>query len=359
MASGRGDLRQSGSPKKDCTVLVTGASGVLGSAVVEALDGYDVICLVHRSDVEGVTSVRGDIGEPRLGLDDATYARLRERVDCIVNCAVVSTYTAREPEIEKVNVRGTENLLELCAESGALMYHIGTVLDPDGPADGSRPRSDESSPFSRVPYLRSKREAEAMVRDSGLPASVLRVTLVIGDHATGATPYFQGIHTLVKFMLEDSYGMVPGDPESLADFLPRDTIARAIECMIATEDVQPLCWLTAGESALTVKRIFEIMIEYGQEIGLNLPLPRFMEPDVIDRLVRPALVPELPRRERQRFEYVIEFSTALQSGRVFPSYLPRLAHLMPVPSVRDLEDALWSSLRYWGARTTISSRVGA
>lgn len=341
-------------------MLVTGASGVLGSAVVEALDGYDVVCLVHRQDVEGVTSVRGDIGEPRLGLDDTTYRQLRERIDCTVHCAAVSTYSARGPEIEKVNVRGTEHLLELCAEAGALMYHIGTVLDPDitnEDPERARPRSDESSPFTRAPYLRSKRQAEALVRESGLRASVLRATQLIGDHATGATPHFQAIHTLARFMLEDSYGVVPGDPDGLADFLPRDTIARAIECMIADEAVEPLAWMTAGEAALTVKRIFEIMIEYGHEIGLAVPLPRFMEPDVIDRLVRPALVPELPRRERQRFEFVIEFSTALQTGRVFQSYLPRLADRMDVPTTTDLEDAMWNSLRYWGARTPIKSRV--
>ena len=73
------------------TVLLTGASGVVGRALLEQLGGLDVVCLVHRSPVckPGVTTVRGDVAEPGLGLADQAYADLAARVDAVIHCAAV------------------------------------------------------------------------------------------------------------------------------------------------------------------------------------------------------------------------------------------------------------------------------
>ena len=51
------------------TVLLTGASGVVGRALLRRLGDLDVVCLVHRSPVSGpnVTTALGDITEPMLG----------------------------------------------------------------------------------------------------------------------------------------------------------------------------------------------------------------------------------------------------------------------------------------------------
>jgi nucleoside-diphosphate-sugar epimerase len=345
-------------------VLVTGAAGVLGSAVVEALGAHSVVALAHsEAPAEGHETVRGDVSAPRLGLAERDHAELAARIDCVVHCAAVSTYAAREDEMRRVNVGGTGNVLAFCADAGAALYHMGTALDADDEAvavpAGARPTSREDSPFSRAAYLESKRDAERLVRSSGLRASALRPTIVIGDSATGATPRFQAVHTLVRFVLEDSYGVVPGSPEDAADYLPRDTIAHAVRALIERDEVPPVVWLAAGDEAPTVRRVIELIVGYGREVGVELDFPRFMDPEVIDRLVRPALIPELPHRERQRFEYVIEFATALSSGRVFPSHLPELADSMHAPSRADLEDALVNSLRYWGARTRIRPRAAA
>ena len=56
------------------TVLLTGASGVVGSALLRRLRDFDVVCLVHRSPVSGphvtpnVSTVAGDIARPMFGL---------------------------------------------------------------------------------------------------------------------------------------------------------------------------------------------------------------------------------------------------------------------------------------------------
>ena len=64
------------------TVLLTGASGVVGRALLQRLRDFDVICLVHRSPVYGpnVTTVPGDIAEPMFGLAERDYLDLAAKV---------------------------------------------------------------------------------------------------------------------------------------------------------------------------------------------------------------------------------------------------------------------------------------
>lgn len=66
--------RSSGSARR--TVLLTGASGVVGRALLYRLREFDVVCLVHRSPVSrpGVTTVPDDIDKPMFGLAGRAYA---------------------------------------------------------------------------------------------------------------------------------------------------------------------------------------------------------------------------------------------------------------------------------------------
>jgi hypothetical protein len=46
------------------TVLLTGASGVVGRALLDRLPDMDVICLVHRRPVTGPSSCSGSTSPP-------------------------------------------------------------------------------------------------------------------------------------------------------------------------------------------------------------------------------------------------------------------------------------------------------
>jgi thioester reductase-like protein len=327
---------------------------VLGGAIAEALtDDHDVVGLSHREPVPGASeTITGSVAEPRLGLGERDYAELAKRVDAVVHCAAISTYGSKEDELRKVNVKGTGHVAQLCADGDALLYHAGTALEPTEPkAVEGNGKPPERSQFSREPYLRSKQEAEKVVRSSGVPACILRPSIVIGDTATGVTPQFQGVHTLMRFMLDNSYGVVPADPAELADYLPRDLMAQVVKLLIDDRATPDVCWLTAGNRAPNMERIVDIVHQYGQELGLENDKPRFMDPEVVDRLVKPALLPELPRRARQRFEYVIEFSYALRPGRIFPSSLDDFESRIELPDTEALSQAMLQSLRYWGSKT--------
>lgn len=160
------------------TLLLTGGTGLVGSRLLPRLaeDGIDCRALVRR-DVElpaGVTGVHGDLADP---------GSLREAVagvDAVVHLAALFR-TGDEDAVWRANLDGTRHLVEAVRTyaPGArfVMASTGNVYD----ADATRPgrESDVCSPTAAYPA--SKLAAEALLRDSGLTWSVLRLPFVYGD----------------------------------------------------------------------------------------------------------------------------------------------------------------------------------
>src|SRR5436309_1678652 len=103
--------------KLDGAILVTGAGGVLGTALLEELRDEAPVCLIHESDLPGAAEcVLGDITRLRLGLDPAAYRELARRTRAIVHLAAVTNFDADASAIERVNVGGTINVLAFAAD---------------------------------------------------------------------------------------------------------------------------------------------------------------------------------------------------------------------------------------------------
>ena len=114
------------------TVLLTGASGVVGRALLRRLRDFDVVCLVHRSPVCGpnVSTVLGDIAEPMLGLSEHAYAELAARVDAVIHCAAATGFNRTDGSLETTNVTGTEHVTAFAAAAAAkpVLYHVSTAF---------------------------------------------------------------------------------------------------------------------------------------------------------------------------------------------------------------------------------------
>ncbi|WP_134768570.1 NAD(P)-dependent oxidoreductase [Nocardioides sp. 1609] len=160
------------------TLLLTGATGLVGSRLLPRLTaaGFDCRVLVRR-DVElpdGVTAVRGDLDEP------ASLPAAVDGVDAVVHLAALFR-TADDVAIWRANLDGTRHLIDAVRTHapGArfVMASTGNVYD----AAATRPslETDACSPTSAYPA--SKVAAEALLRDSELTWSILRLPFVYGD----------------------------------------------------------------------------------------------------------------------------------------------------------------------------------
>src|SRR5271165_3809174 len=146
------------------TVLLTGASGVVGRALLRRLRDFDVVCLVHRSPVcePDVTTVPGDIAEPMFGLARPAYVALAATVDAVIHCAAVTNFNRADGSLEATNIAGTEHVTAFAAAANAVLYHVSTAF-VHTTADGDRGRT-------AVGYAASKSAAEQVVRSSGVPS---------------------------------------------------------------------------------------------------------------------------------------------------------------------------------------------
>ena len=150
------------------TVLLTGASGVVGRALLRRLRGLDVVCLVHWSPVCGpnVTTVLGDVAKPMLGLAEQAYAELATRVDTVIHCAAITDFSRNAGSLEATNVAGTEQVALFAAAAGAVLYQVSTAF-VHTTVDGDRGRT-------AIGYAASKSAAEQVVRSSGVPYVISR-----------------------------------------------------------------------------------------------------------------------------------------------------------------------------------------
>jgi thioester reductase-like protein len=326
------------------TVLLTGASGVVGHALLQRLRHFDVVCLVHRSPVSGpgVATVQGDISEPMFGLARQAYAALAAEVDAVIHCAAVTEFNRTDGSLEATNIGGTGHVAAFVAAAKAVLYHVSTAF-VHTTADGDRGRT-------AVGYAASKSAAEQFVRSSGVPHVILRPSVVIGDSGTGEIAAFQGLHRVAAGMFAGIVPMIPFEPGWPIDFVPADIVADAIACVVQNQVSQGEFWVTAGEKALRLDEAVAVAIEVGWELGVSVDVPRFVPPEMFDRLIGPVFLDAVPDRIRRNMLRMLEFfTTYLQSGQHKPSSLDQLVALgaRPLP---DQRESLRNTLLYWAAQ---------
>lgn len=324
------------------TVLLTGATGVIGRALIDDLAAdHDIVCLRHRRPVGDarVSEFQGDLGGPTLGLSSPDYQELAGRVDVVVHSAAATAYKLGPERIRATNVGGTEHMLTFARRAGAPLYYFSTafVADP--------PRDDGSGRFSGVAaYVQSKIDTERLVRDSGQPAVIVRPSLVIGDSRDGHIARFQGFHLGVTAMVRGTVPVMPAEAGVLVDAIPQDVLARATGRLIRTGVTTGEFWLTAGTDSVTLGQIVTVCMEFAARAGLTPRRPRLIAGDAVDRLLIPLLddlvLPDVVTQLRQ-FE---EMMWLFQTPQVLESSLPALGESV---SAESLLDVLWRNLEYW------------
>lgn len=307
------------------TVLLTGASGVLGSALLPLLGHHRVIALIHRSHVPA-EQVRGDLAAPRLGVDDATYHWLADIVDTVVHCGATTDFGAGAQATAELNTRGTERVVEFASRAGARLLYVSTAFvarteltrQVAGRAQGEA---------TAVPdhYLDSKRAAEELVRSSGLPYTIARPSVIIGDRETGFIPRFQGLHSIVTALLKGSVPLLPLDPSARADIIPRDVAAQALAALLDQPFSGAEHWLTSGDAAPAASDVVAACRARAEVFGIPMPTPRLVDPDMVDRLVRPVFIDPLPPAARRRFDDMLAMTALFDTADPLPCSLGTLA----------------------------------
>ena len=160
------------------TVLVTGASGLVGSHVVEGL----------RAAGEEVRIFEGDVA------DAGAWRRQSQGITRIFHGAAKVAQSIPWSEYERINVGGTRLAVETATSTGAHLVHMSSasVYGRTAVFAAGRGAVAEDFPLQPIPehdfYARSKRMAEGLVRASGLPAIAIRSNVIFGERDRLFTP---------------------------------------------------------------------------------------------------------------------------------------------------------------------------
>lgn len=334
----------SGKRRAGKTILVTGATGVLGQALLEKLSDANLLCLVHQTSLrqlpENASTVTGDITAPRLGLSRGTFAKLAARIDCIVHGAAVTNFAAPDDMIHRTNVGGTGHILELAAAAEVPTYYVSTAFVR--PGDAKVPNA----------YVRSKRRAEHVVQTSSLPHTIIRPSIIVGDSQSGAIAQFQGLHLVAGLVLRGALPVVPASPSAYVDFVAQDIVADTIEVLIERDEVGGEYWVTTGDESPSLSRLFDIAVERAIElVGCAVDPPRIVSPDVFDRLIGPVFLPALPSGLRRKFTQALHLSEYMNISEPLPSSLPGLRARVGITSTPEPETVFVRNLKYWASRS--------
>jgi dihydroflavonol-4-reductase len=248
-------------------VLVTGATGFLGRAIVQALveRGSEVHALARegspRGPLEGlaITWHAGDLRDA-ASLDRAVAATAARGSSAavparIVHAAALISYRSKDGEqAREINVRGTERLLEAAAEHSIGRFLQVSSVVTVGACRGGRPL-DETAEFNLgdlgVDYVDTKRAAEERALGfPGLDAVAVNPGAIFGpvERASNTVRMIRRVAQgrIPPFLPPGSVGVVGVEDAALGTLLALDRGRRGERYLLV-------------ESSLSIRELFSRM----------------------------------------------------------------------------------------------------
>ncbi|MDO8609087.1 MAG: SDR family oxidoreductase, partial [bacterium] len=252
------------------STLLTGSTGFLGSHIlIELLENTNekIYCLIRDSkdnrpkeklkhildfyfmdkliDWKRVEVIEGDITDNYFGMTADKYMKLCKKISVVVHSAALVKHYGDYKKSEKVNVKGTNEIVNFAKESKSCLYHISTLsisgkyLVDFNSTNKIFTEKDFyiGQKLEDNVYVKSKYEAEKIVRKAcaeGLNASILRLGNITARFSDGKKPIdVFGNFFETRFSIIFELGMVPDNILNVdVEFTPVDECAKCIVSLL-------------------------------------------------------------------------------------------------------------------------------
>ncbi|MDO4573911.1 MAG: NAD-dependent epimerase/dehydratase family protein [Planctomycetia bacterium] len=272
-------------------VFVTGATGFIGTTVVEKLlaRGYRVRGMGRRETPVlpqgGITTMEKTFGHPNFEYCRGDVTDAKTLSDGIRGCqyvihlaAYANNWARKRETFDQINMGGTQNVLQAIRDHGVekavLTSTIMTlgVTPPGKICDETLERTDG---VYFTDYERTKRAAEQeifrQVRTYGVPVVVVNPTRVFGPGQLSES------NSVVKIMDMYERGIFPFLPnfgKNLGNYVLVDDVAEG-EILALEKGRVGERYILGGDENITLRQLFEYVDEFRGRRGFKLPLWKF------------------------------------------------------------------------------------
>ena len=339
------------------SVLFTGYPGFLGSELLPRIlrrsPDLEAACLVQSKFLplaeerrkaspfaDRIRLIEGDI--TRLGL----AADMPSDVTEIYHLAAVYDLSVRRDVGMRVNVEGTRNVLNFARQCTALKrVHYVSTCYVSGRFRGLF-REDQlqaKQTFNNF-YEETKNLAEVEVRFAmreGLPVTIYRPSVVVGDSATGVTQKFDGPYFVMQWLMrQPRIAVLPvvGRPKRHRfNVVPRDFVVAALEHLSGLPKSVGMTYHLADPEPLTVDETINAIGEAAGRTVVRIPLPRSLAKGAIRYIPGVYELMRIPAEAVDYFAHPTDYDTTntqrdlAGSGIALPrfrGYLPRLVEFV-------------------------------
>lgn len=341
-------------------IFLTGATGFLGRELLlrlvrgpaevmslvrprEGEGGADALARIKRlvteldpaAPIERLSITTGDVSAPELGLSPEGRAFLLEGPGPIhlIHGAAQVRFDLPWEEMEKQNIRGTENVLAWAwrlHEQGRLhrLDYVSTTYVAGDRTDLVLESELDRGQTPRNGYERSKLIAEQLVwsaQKDGLPVTVFRPSIIVGDSRTGRASSFKVLYWPLKVYARGRWRTVFGRPDCPVDVVPVDFVADAMNVLLADPAAVGQCLhLAAGpERQATIGSLAAMAQRF-----FDGPKVRYVEPDFYMKYIRPFVHPILKALRPDVVNQGVVFLPYLRSN---PSFDVKVAEKLLSP----------------------------
>jgi NADH dehydrogenase len=248
-------------------VLITGAAGFIGTHLCRRLTaaGYPVTGLVRKkpSDTEtipGVQYVTGDIRD-RATLSSETFHQCQVVLHLV---GIIAEIRGKGQTFQAIHVEGTRNILTAAR----------SAWDHTDGADASERHflymsAQGASETAKSEYARTKAETEYLVRESGIPCTIFRPSIVLGKGAEFLTQMEGLIRRPPLSPLPLPFVPIPGSGKNLFQPVHVDDLADAVLASLTTAEARGTTFEIGGADPVTFD---ELMNAIQARIGTRKPL---------------------------------------------------------------------------------------
>ncbi len=237
-------------------IIVTGASGHVGTAVVQRLDaqGHDIIGLCRSQCSHLPSHIK--LCHVTLGTPEALGAILATGpFDCIIHTAACLSMVPGDPEVVATNQIGTQQIAQAATGCGAhtlIFFSSISVCSPTGPISEDSPTQPSSE------YSASKLYGEGLVQDfstSGRCGVSFRLSSPVGP----GLKYNRIFRIFVRQALENQPIVLDGQGGRRQNYIDVRDAAHAVEHAI-TNQVSGIYNL-AGKTAISNLELARLCID--------------------------------------------------------------------------------------------------